>query len=197
MAAEATTESAAARHDAVGGTVALHDFSSEELAWRAGQGCRASFTVLVHRYAPKLTAFLCRRTRDHHEAEDLVQDTFLRVYENLSRYDRSWRFSTWLFTIATRTAISHHRRKRPEPPASNVHAAACDIAAERREERENLWSLAAELPERQYQALRLKYGQDMSIEEIARVMDRSQVCIKVLLYRARMALARRLTETGP
>lgn len=186
-------ESAAARHGAVG-AVALHDFSSEELAWRAGRGCQASFTELVHRYAPRLTAFLCRRTRDRHEAEDLVQDTFLRAYENIERYDRSWRFSTWLFTIATRTAISHHRRKRPEPPAGYAHATTCDAAVERREERENLWSLAAELPDRQYQALQLKYGEDLSIAEIARVMGKSQVCIKVLLYRARTALARRLAE---
>jgi len=195
MAAE-TTKSAAAGDDAIG-VVALHNFSSEELAWRAGQGCRASFTELVRRYAPRLSAFLCRRTRDRHEVEDLVQDTFLRVYENIERYDRSWRFSTWLFTIAARTAISHHRRRRPTCAALDVPVGACDAAAERREERENLWSLAAELPERQYQALRLKYNEDMSIEEIARVMGKSQVCIKVLLYRARTALARRLTETHP
>ena len=141
----------------VGGTT-LCELTSEELAWQAGRGCQASFAELVRRYAPRLQAFLRRRTRDRHEAEDLVQDTFLKAYRSLDRYDESWRFSTWLFTIASRTAVSHHRRKRPDVVQSEVQTPACDRAIETREQRDSLWAAAAQLPEGQYRALWLKYG---------------------------------------
>lgn len=177
------------------GEAALCELTSEELAWQAGRGCQASFAELVRRFAPKLQAFLRRRTRDRHEAEDLVQDTFVKAYENLERYDSSWRFSTWLFTIASRAAVSHHRKKRPELVADpELQATAHDEVVERQEQRENLWAVAARLPEGQYQALWLKYGQDMSVKEIAQVMGKSQVCVKVLLYRARTNMAQRLGE---
>ncbi len=192
MAAEA--EPAAAGGHAVSGSVALRDRTSEELAWHAGRGCQASFAELVRRYAPRLQAFLQRRTHDLHEAEDLVQDTFAKAYANLGRYDQSWRFSTWLFTIALRAAVSHHRRKRPECIRADLEAPACDEAVERNEQRESLWGLAAQLPPAQHQALWLRYGEDMSVKDIARVMGKSQVCVKVLLYRARAGMARRLKE---
>jgi RNA polymerase sigma-70 factor (ECF subfamily) len=181
------------------GSVRLADMSSEELARRAQLGCRASFAELVHRYAPRLQAFLCHRGPDRHDAEDLVQDTFIKAYQNIRRYDGSWRFSTWLFTIATRLATSHRRRKRPRHDIvrPRLQARAADELAQEREEGRSLWALAAELPGGQNQALWLKYAEDMSVKEIARAMGKSQVCIKVLLYRARENLARRLREIQP
>ena len=168
---------------------------SEELAWRSKQGCHASFTELVHRYAPRLHVFLRRKTRRSHEVEDLVQDTFIKAYQNLGRYDDSWKFSTWLFTIASRLAASRHRKREPQSGVLDLRMQACaDETIYRREQRESLWAKAAELPEGQRQALWLKYAEDMSVKEIAAAMGRSQVCIKVLLYRARAGLAKHLNE---
>jgi len=214
-ASRSTAQADALTGGAASGSATLHDVSSEELAWRAKQGCQAAFAELVDRYAPRLQAFLGRRTRDRHEVEDLVQDTLIKAYQNLDRYQDSWRFSTWLFTIAGRLAISRHRgrgnprslpdtvRPVPEwgPPTRNdaLGSPVCPCEApdeilDRREQRESLWAVAAELPGRQYEALWLKYGEDMSIKEIARTMGKSQVCIKVLLYRARVALGQRLEK---
>jgi RNA polymerase sigma-70 factor (ECF subfamily) len=193
---KAATKANYARHDSVNRVVSLRGLSSEELAGRAKCGCQASFAELVRRYAPRLQAFLCRRNRNDHEIEDLVQDTLLKAYRNLERYDDSWRFSTWLFTIAGRVAVSRHRRKQPELDALDpqVQASAPDEAADLREQQESLWAMAAELPPGQYQALWLRYGEDMSVREIAAAMSRSQVWVKVSLYRARVSLARRLNE---
>jgi RNA polymerase sigma-70 factor (ECF subfamily) len=173
----------------------LRNLDSEELAWRARQGCQASFAELVHRYAPRLHAFLRRKTRDRHEVEDLVQDTFIKAYQNLGRYDDSWKFSTWLFTIASRLAISQRRKKElrrtvPDSCAQVVD----DEMIDRREQQESLWAKAAELPDAQRQALWLRYAEDMSVKEIGTAMGKSQVCVKVLLYRARASLAKRLNE---
>lgn len=173
----------------------LRNLNSEELAWRARQGCQASFTELVHRYAPRLQAFLRRRTRHGHEVEDLVQDTFIKAYQNLGRYDNSWRFSTWLFTIATRLAASRHRKREQRPAVGDLSSQTyTDDAIDRREQQESLWAKAAELPDSQREALWLRYAEDMSVKEIALAMDRSQVCVKVLLYRARIGLAKRLKD---
>jgi RNA polymerase sigma-70 factor (ECF subfamily) len=189
---ESTTADAA--NQASVGTI-LRDLDSEELAWRAKQGCQASFTELVHRYAPRLQVFLRRKTRQSHEVEDLVQDTFIKAYLNLGRYDDSWKFSTWLFTIARRLAASRHRRREPRSAVLDLPLWACDDQAiDRREEQDSLWAKVAELPDSQRQALWLKYAEDMPVKEIAKAIGKSQVCVKVLLYRARVSLAKRLAE---
>jgi len=195
MAEEAAT-TADTGHATLNQAVALHKLDSEELAWRAKEGCQASFTELVNRYAPRLHLFLRRRTCPGHEVEDLVQDTFVKAYQNLDQYDRTWKFSTWLFTIATRLAVSHHRRRRPADDVLPCHVQipAPDEHVGRQEESESLWAMAAELPTRQHQALWLRYAEDMSVKEIAVAMGRSQVCVKVLLCRARVSMAKRLQE---
>jgi RNA polymerase sigma-70 factor (ECF subfamily) len=168
---------------------ALHESSAEELARRAKRGCRASFAELVRRYAPRLQAFLCQRTHDYHDAEDLVQETFVKAYQNIERYRESYKFSTWLFAIGTRLAISHHRKMRVRMSFSrSAHCRVSTGVATEPEQYEDLWLLAQGLSENQYRALWLKYGEEMSVKEIARAMHRSQVSVKVLLYRARTNL---------
>lgn len=172
----------------------MRAMSTEELARRSQQGCRASFAELVERYGMRLFEFLRYKTNNIQDAEDLVQEAFVRAYENIHRYNDSWKFSTWLFTIAARLASSHFRKSRSfqtvediQSPASGPGQMVVD-----RETKQGLWELARGLSMNQYQALWLKYGQDMSIKEIARVLRKSQVNVKVLLYRARINLAKRL-----
>jgi len=176
---------------------ALRASSSEELAWRSKEGCRASFGQLVERYSPGLLYFLSRRASSIQDAEDLVQDTFVRAFENIHRYRNTWKFSTWLFTIATRLAASHYRRKQTagefSKAGSNEPMCPSTILL-RREQRLSLWAQAMELSENQYQVLWLKYAEGMSVKEIAKVMGKSQISVKVLLYRARAGLAQRLQD---
>lgn len=172
----------------------LRDLNCEQLAWRSQQGSRAAFAELIGRYSDKLLLFLSCRTNNRQDAEDLVQDTLARAYQNIHLYSDRWKFSTWLFTIARRLASSHYRRRRhcviaEEPAASSLDPARL-VAAQ--EGRDNLWTLARQLPESQFQALWLRYSDGMSLRQIAGVMGKSQVAAKVLLYRARVNLAKRL-----
>ena len=57
--------------------------------------------------------FLLTKTRNHHQAEDLLQDTFLITYRKLDRFNPTYPFSSWIFTIANRLAISHYRKQKP------------------------------------------------------------------------------------
>lgn len=172
----------------------LRDLRVEELVRRCRDGCEQSFAEVVRRYGPRLLAFLLQKTHNAHDAEDLVQETFIKAYENIHRYKSRWRFSTWLFTIAARLAASHNRRRQGVHGVPKVASDASNPAdlAGRREAGQNLWLLAASLSPNQYEALWLRYVQEMSIREIAKVLRKSQVNVKVLLYRARTNLIKKV-----
>ena len=106
------------------------ELSSEALAARAQAGDRASFDELVVRLRPSLRAFLARRLPREADADDLAQETFLRAYQHLDRYDPGRRFSTWLFTIGKNVAANHRvsERRREELAAPRPERAAAPAA---------------------------------------------------------------------
>jgi RNA polymerase sigma-70 factor (ECF subfamily) len=171
--------------------------SAEQLAADAAAGCSASFEALVARYGPRLLRYLRQRVGDRHAAEDLLQETFLKAYRYLSNYDPSRSFATWLFTIATRLAAGHWRRRRPAVPMEGLElsdraATSPLVAASVREQHANVWAQASRvLGPAQLAALWLRYAEEMAIAEIAEVMGRSPGSVKVLLHRACRRLMRR------
>ena len=169
--------------------------SVETLAARARAGNRASFDELVVRFRPRLVAFLARRVASPADAEDVAQETFLRAFDHLDRYDPSRPFGTWLFTIGKNVAANHvlarTRRATHEqaaaaepPPGEPPTAEVADTS-----QASDLWQRAAQvLPPDTYRMLWLRYAQDRSVREIAAEMARSSVAIKVMLFRARRRL---------
>ena len=173
----------------------LRALSAEELALRSQQGCQDSFTELVERYGMRLHQFLHNKTDNVQDAEDLVQDTFIKAYRNIRRYRASWKFSTWLFTIAAHLASSRNRGLYRQQSAAEIEFGPSPAdAAIQQETQEGLWAAAKSLSRNQYEALWLRYAEDMSIKEIAKVLRKTQVGIKVVLYRARMNLTQRLRD---
>ena len=170
--------------------------TESQLIQRAQHGSSPCFEELVRRYGQRLLGFLRGHVGNHADAEDLVQETFVRAYQHLGRYDSRYRFSTWLFVIGYRLAKSHQRRGRREITLDlrEVAAGAEMEPPVTREEPERIWAEVRRLPAGQSEALWLKYGEDMSMAEIARVTGKSVVAVKVTLYRARRALAERLTR---
>lgn len=174
-----------------------------EVEWvrRAALGDHDAYTSLVHRYQPRLYPLLVRRLGRHAaDAEDAVQETFVRAFRALDRYDPRYRFSTWLFTIGLRVAIdmlrAHQRRPTTE---SNEHLlqSAADSAADRYsrpcDDAEDLWSsIQRWLSEPQATALWLRYAEGMHVAEIARVLGKTQVGVRVLLHRARSQLRKKM-----
>lgn len=168
--------------------------SDEELAVRAQRGCTTSLEQLLRRFQVPLLHFL-RQGGAADDAEDLLQETFLRAFRNLGRYRTEWRFATWLFTIARRLNINHHRRARPETGCQELGRAESPgtgplEAAIAEENRRGLWATAARtLSEPEMTALWLHYVEDMPVREIARVLGRSRVSVKTMMFRARKKLA--------
>ena len=162
------------------------------LAVAAKGGCMDSFEQLVARFENQLFAFLYKKTGNHHLAEDLLQSTFVMAYRKLHRYNPQYAFSSWIYTIASRLAINHFRRKQPVETehadrAIEINPRSKLIASEKAM---GIWSRVRELlPESQFTALWHFYGEGRNLAETAGVMSRSVGSVKVLLHRARRKLA--------
>jgi RNA polymerase sigma-70 factor (ECF subfamily) len=159
------------------------------------KGSSEAFANLVGSYQGGLLRFLVTRTASFADAEDALQDTLINAYRYLHSYDASWRFSTWLYRIAVNSATRQRR-------AATVEIA--DVGDEEEgplqqciaeSERENLWVTAQRLlADEVYTAMWLRYVEDMSINDIAAVLERSVSWTKVNLLRGRRALESEMNE---
>lgn len=95
--------------------------TDEELALETQAGSRRCFEELIERYSPKLFHFLRPKISNVSDIEDIIQETFYKLYKNIFRYDPQWKFSTWLYTAVNRQAISHYRSKQNK----NIQGDAC------------------------------------------------------------------------
>ena len=151
-----------------------------------------SFEQLVARLEGRLYAFLYQKTSNHHLAQDLLQSTFVTAYRKLHRYNPQYAFTTWIYTIASRLAINHFRRKRllESEHADGVTDTTPSSELIASEKAESVWSRArALLTGNQFAALWHFYGEDRNLAETADVMNKSVGSVKVLLHRARLKLA--------
>ena len=153
----------------------------------------SDFEELVHRYEGRIFRFLANSFGNPADAQELTQETFVSAYLNLRQLDVQRSFAAWLFTIARRKGIDRHRVTRPAeaelPDLPDLNDPA--VILSQREAEQELWELARRtLPELQFQALWLRYAEEMSVPQIAGVLRRTRVHVKVLLFRARNRLAR-------
>ncbi len=170
--------------------------TDEELALEAQTGSRRCFEELIARYSPKLFHFLRPKISNVSDVEDIIQETFYKLYKNIFRYDPQWRFSTWIYTAVNRQAISHYRSKKNKsiqgiPVQTDADPAEILI---RETQNQNLWRLARNLKANQYEALWLRYVEDLSLKEIARIMRKSHTAARLLLHRARLNLGKQFQK---
>jgi RNA polymerase sigma factor (sigma-70 family) len=92
-------------------TVKLHQLSDEDVMEQLQAGVVQAFDIIVDRYKDRLHNFLYRYTHNHEDCEDLVQETFLRVYRSRHSYERIAKLSTWMYTIALNLAKSMYKKK--------------------------------------------------------------------------------------
>ena len=167
----------------------MSDASQQQLVAAAQAGSVDAFTDLVRAFRVRLLRFLLTRCNSYADAEDALQDTLIAAYRYLHSYDSRWRFSTWLYRIAIRNA--HKNRCENVVDIGDLGDEESDplqqcIAAS---ETQNLWVSARRvLNDEVFAATWLRYAEDMSINDIAMALDRSQSWTKVNLLRARQAL---------
>jgi len=180
------------------------------LAFREGDA--AALSELYRRWAGPLLRFLTRMVREQGLAEELMQETFIRVHGARDRYVADARFSTWLFRIGRNLALNELDRSRNKslhvstdatetdestrPKLSLVSGEApVDEVVESRRRAKRVEAELAELPERQRTALWLAAVEGYAYAEIAEVLETTPKSVKALVHRARANLADRMTES--
>ncbi len=93
------------------GQAAQKVFTDSDVVHAVLDGDREAFSLLVERYQKGLATYIFHMIHHYEEALELTQEVFIKVYENLNRYDGQYKFSTWLYKIASNHTIDHIRRQ--------------------------------------------------------------------------------------
>jgi len=184
-----------------------HTLTDEELVEQARNGSEAHFEALVDRYTTHVYRLAYGITAAHQEAEDVVQETFLKVYKHLDRFSPSKAsFKTWLLAIARNQSINVFaslKRKAlrmvSEKDSNDDSSSYLDTAwspdqpdpenqLSLRQQQARVHEALKELPERQRTALLLKAQENLSYEEISTVMKTSVSSVESLIFRGRKRL---------
>ena len=176
------------------------DLSDEQLMLMFRYGNRAAFELLFEKHRRAVYNFARRMLGSATAAEDMCQETFLRMVSAAKTYEPSARFKAWLFTIARNCCLSVLRREQPvilgEMDAWLPDSRSTDPTEDAREAEamERLEQAIAELPEEQREAFLLRYRHDMPYREIADVTGRPLGTVKTHIHRARLRLAERMQD---
>ena len=170
------------------------DISDSELAQVvATSGDRGQFDEIVRRHYQPLTMFAISKTANFQDAEDIVQETFFRAYKNITSFNGKYSMKNWLFTIAYRLIISDYRKKKPqrlsEEAASNIESNQPDTKSN-----QWLWDVAKDLGPDSFTVLWLRYKEDMTTDEISKIMNKTKTTVRVLLHRSRIRLAKQIAN---
>ena len=170
---------------------------------RAKAGDPDAISGLYERYAPQIRRYIASRIGDPTQAEDICGDVFVKVLESLDRYeDRGWPFSAWLYRIAyARTVdVLRQARRRPSLPLDESLLGALEPPDEAVMARLSYYEISGimeELTSDQRLVLRLRFGEDRSLAEIAQSLGRSVGSVKALQHRGLTRLAQVLaTQPG-
>jgi len=172
--------------------------TDRELVLITINGSEQGFEQLIKRYSRKLYLFIFNRTGNREDTEDIVQETFLKAYKNLSGYDPRWKFSTWVYTIAARTVASHFRHINISNREHFLESAPPSTPEEEllKDDVNNIWSVAQKLDQIKFEVLWLRYREGMTLKEIGKIMGKSYVNTRVILHRAKAELIHVLDISG-
>ncbi len=161
-------------------------------------GSSHAFGVLVERHTERFYRLAYRYLQDRATAEDIVQDAFLKLWENpdLWQAERETKFTTWFYRIVINLCLDWRKKKRPlelDPQMPLVDAAGtADEIMIRQEQETMLEKEIASLPDRQRTALNLCFGEGLSNQEAAVIMGIKLKALQSLIMRAKTALRQRM-----
>jgi RNA polymerase sigma-70 factor, ECF subfamily len=168
----------------------------------ARRGCQVSAREIIDAHKDRLFAFVWRILHDHHDAEEICQEAFLRAFAALDSFSQEYRFSTWLFTIAYRLCLNLLRRNPPLTGDVEFTAydggqdSAADQVANSEEAgrlKEAVWEAVDRLSVHQKATVLLFYREGLGCEEIGEILGMPVATVKSHLHRARMRLRETLT----
>jgi RNA polymerase sigma-70 factor (ECF subfamily) len=166
-----------------------------------GGAAEPAFALLLQRYESKVYRLCCALLRDRANAQDVAQESWVRVWKALPRYDGRASFSTWIYTITRNrcfTAMQRQQRLMLHC-AEDLDSEVQDLALEPADPQDRsalLSELVELLPERYRRTLVLFYYEERSVGEVADMLGMPEGTVKTYLHRARAALAEQLRRRG-
>jgi RNA polymerase sigma-70 factor (ECF subfamily) len=176
--------------------------SDEDLLARARKGDAEAFGDLYERYLGPIYRYLYYRVGDVHEAEDLTETVFLKVWQSLASYRRGRSsFRTWLFAVAHNLLVDHYRTRRSDEALPEGEAL---IASDPQPEETVMHQERAQLISRVLQSLPVAFQEVLSLrfihglkhEEAAAILGKSVGAVRVLQHRALKAFEEKLRQWG-
>ncbi len=176
--------------------------SDTEIISQVLLGNTQAYARLVHRYQDYVFTLSMRMVKNREVAEELAQDVFIKAFRHLASFRAEAKFSTWLFTIANNTCITHLRKKKPEihslehekvlAAAEQKNEGPAVILAEQKSKQEMVRKAVSLLGADDAQIITLFYHAEQSLEEIARILGVEPNTAKVRLHRARSRLKEKI-----
>lgn len=165
-------------------------------------GSHADYGLLWEKYNKQIFANVLKIVRNIDDADDIVQDTFVKAFNALHTFNQTYPFPAWLYKIASNTCIDYFRRKRIRPISienMNVHGGdiydiipdasiPIDIHIINSERKESLMKAIQQLPDRYKECIQLRHFEELTYEEISQKMNLPLGTIKITLFRARKML---------
>ena len=170
-------------------------------------GNKSDFEYIWIRYNKQIYAYVLKIVKNIDDADDILQDTFIKAYTAINSYNRAYPFPAWLYKIASNTCIDYFRRKRIRPIAlgmmqhnqSSIQdllpdtSTKVDINLSNSETRNHLYKAIDTLPDRYKDIIQLRHFEEMTYEEISKKMDVPLSTVKISLFRARKMLLAHLS----
>ena len=178
-------------------------YSDEKLILRFQEGDINAYNELVKRYKDRLLNFVLRYFNNVEQAEDVVQDTLIKLYTHASYYKNVAKFSTWIFTIAKNNALTELRKNKRKKTDSlwnddgqvidiNSKEESLDSKVQNEIAIDQLNKFLDEIPENFRMAVVLRDFQELSYEEISKILEIPIGTIKSRINRGRIQLAEKM-----
>jgi len=174
----------------------MKKLSDQEIIDSVKLGNQSDYSIIVDRYKDKAFSLLKKMLKNEQDAEETLQDCFIKAYNSLTGFKGEAKFSTWFYRIVYNTALtklSSKKRKTENEMSSvdehfNLKSDYDYNVSERKDLSEFIKELVNKLPEKHSAIISLFYLEELSCEEISKVLDISLSNVKVMLHRSRNAL---------
>jgi RNA polymerase sigma-70 factor (ECF subfamily) len=181
----------------------------EKLVQQATGGFEKAYTTLTQKYRKALHYHILKMIKDKNQVEDLVQEVFVKAFDNLDSYSTNYAFSTWLYRIATNHTIDYLRKKKlqtlsiDQPLKSGDgemkmqlpdHSAQTDRKIIKSQRQKMVQKAIEDLPKKYMEVIKLRHMQEKSYQEISEILDKPLGTVKAHIFRAREMLYKAMKD---
>jgi RNA polymerase sigma factor (sigma-70 family) len=165
-------------------------------------GNKHSYTHIINKYKNPLYATILRMTKNPQDAQDFVQEAFIKVYHQLGKYDGKGSFSSWIYRVAVNHCLDEFRKK-------SYHIQKVELSEDKfenpshpeviflkKERSRQLERVVATLPEDERMIILLRYVNELSYDEISELLDIPVTTVRNKLHRAKMKMRKSVNQEG-